>query len=79
MTISIIFILYFAITVWLFILSYSIAKKLHEIAITPKRIYNITNLNMFGCVVVFVLSLILNPITYILYFIYFIFHVGRKE
>jgi hypothetical protein len=45
---------------------------------TPKYIYKNTNCNMFGCILITLLGVVLIPIYYIIYFIYFIFHIGRK-
>lgn len=49
------------------------------IAITPKQIYEFHDLNMFGCVVLFIFLLVLNPLFYAAHFLYWIFHVGRKR
>ena len=46
---------------------------------TPRQIYDSTELNIFGCVLLWVFSILVNPISYVLYFISVIFHVGRKK
>lgn len=51
----------------------------NNLAVIPKEIYEINNLNMFGCWIVFLISFIFNPMFYIAHFIYWLFHVGRKE
>lgn len=48
-------------------------------AITPKQIYELNNMNMFGCVVLFMISFVFNPLFYMAHFLYWIFHVGRKD
>lgn len=50
-----------------------------DMAITPRQIYDCTNINMFGCVLIFIFAFILNPLSYVAYFLYWIFHVGRKN
>lgn len=47
--------------------------------INPKKIYEETDLNMFGSTIVWLLLLILDPIYFILKFLYWIFHVGRSD
>ena len=48
-------------------------------AVTPKEIYDSNDMNMFGCVIVFIICFILNPLFYMAYFIHWLFHVGRKK
>lgn len=50
-----------------------------NVAVTPKQIYECNNFNMFGCVVIFIVGFILNPLFYIAHFIYRAFHVGGKK
>ena len=45
---------------------------------TPKYIYNNSNLNWFGVIMLSFLIFILIPAYYIICFIYWICHVGRK-
>ena len=45
---------------------------------TPNEVYETTDLNMLGCVLLWIFSIVINPFGYVLYFIYFLFHVGRK-
>ena len=45
---------------------------------TPKYIYDNTDCNMFGCILITLLGIVLIPVYYIIYFIYFICHIGRK-
>lgn len=54
-------------------------KDFDSMAITPRQIYECNNMNMFGCVVLFMASLMINPLFYIAHFLYWIFHVGRKD
>ena len=50
-----------------------------DIAITPRQIYECNNLNMFACVLIFIIGFILNPLFYVTHFLYWIFHVRRKK
>lgn len=57
----------------------SIFRDFDSVAVTPKEIYDSNNMNMFGCVIVFIIGFILNPLYYIAHFIHWLFHVGRKD
>lgn len=57
----------------------SIFEDFDSMAVTPKEIYDSNNINMFGCVIVFIIGFILNPLFYISHFIHWLFHVGRKD
>ena len=50
-----------------------------NVAVTPRQIYECNNLNMFGCIVLFIFGFILNPLFVVAHFLYWIFHVGRKN
>lgn len=50
----------------------------NEIPVTPNDIADCTTYNMFGCVVMWVIMVIFNPVFYIAHFIYWIFHVKPK-
>ena len=50
-----------------------------SIAVTPKQIYECNNLNMFACVLLFIIGFISNPLFYVAHFLYWIFHVGRND
>lgn len=65
----------------IFILSIFLAtiKDFGNVAITPKEIYDCNNFNMFACVLLFLLALVLNPLFFSAHFIYWIFHVGRTD
>lgn len=65
----------------IFILSIFLAtiKDFGNVAITPKEIYDCNNFNMFACVLLFLLALVLNPLFFSANFIYWIFHVGRTD
>ena len=57
----------------------TIFENFDDLAVTPKEIYESNDMNMFGCVIVFMFCFILNPLFYIAHFIHWIFHVGRKD
>lgn len=52
-------------------------KNFENVAVTPKEIYESNDLNMFGCVVIFVIMFLVNPLFFIAHFIYWVFHVGN--
>lgn len=54
-------------------------KDFHNLAYTPKEIYDINNCNMFACVLLFIVWLVFNPFLFVVKFLYWIFHVGRKD
>lgn len=68
---------YFSIIVAIGILS--LIDGINNFYKTPKEIYENTEMNVFGCIVVWVFSIIFNPLRFIFLFIYFLFHVGRKN
>lgn len=47
--------------------------------ITPVGIYNTSNMNAFGCILVSGLLIISIPLVALLQFLYWITHVGRKD
>lgn len=52
-------------------------KDFENVAVTPKEIYESNDLNMFGCVVIFVIMFLVNPLFFIAHFIYWVFHAGN--
>lgn len=50
-----------------------------NVAVTPKQIYECTNLNIFACTLVFIIAFVLDPLFFILHFIDWMVHFGRKE
>lgn len=54
-------------------------KYFDDLAITPKQIYECSNLNMFACVLLFIIGFIVNPLFYVAHFLYWIFHVARND
>lgn len=57
----------------------SIFEDFDGVPVTPKEIYDSNDMNMFGCVIVFIIGFILNPLFYIAHFIHWLFHIGRKD
>lgn len=53
-------------------------KEYGNVAVTPRQIYECTDLNFFACALVFVIAFVLDPLFFILHFIDWLFHVGRK-
>ena len=54
-------------------------KDFGDIAITPRQIYECNNLNMFACVLLWIIGFIVNPLFFVAHFLYWIFHVGRND
>ena len=52
-------------------------KDFENVAEKKKKIYESNDLNMFGCVVIFVIMFLVNPLFFIAHFIYWVFHVGN--
>ena len=50
-----------------------------DIAITLRQIYECNNLNMFACVLLWIIGFIVNPLFFVAHFLYWIFHVGRND
>ena len=46
---------------------------------TPREIYECDEFNMFGCVLLFLIWVVINPISYAIRLLSWIFHVGRKD
>lgn len=65
---------YVSIVIVMFIVT---IKDFENVAVTPKEIYESNDLNMFGCVVIFVIMFLVNPLFFIAHFIYLVFHVGN--
>lgn len=53
-------------------------KGYGNVAVTPRQIYECTDINIFACVLVFVIAFVLDPLFFILHFIGWLLHVGRK-
>lgn len=45
---------------------------------TPAELYECNNLNMFGCVFVYIVFVLLDPLLFVVKFLYWIFHTGRE-
>lgn len=54
-------------------------KDYDNVAVTPKQIYECTDLNIFACVLVFVITFVIDPLFFVLHFIDWAMHFGRKE
>lgn len=54
-------------------------KDFENVAVTPKEIYESNDLNMFGCVVIFVVMFLVNPLFFIAHFLYWIFHIDMTD
>lgn len=72
---------YFLLMYGIFVFAVFLAtiKDLHNTACTPKEIYEINDCNMFACVLLFLVWVVLNPLFCVARFLYWIFHIGREE
>lgn len=50
-----------------------------NVAVTPKQIYERTDLNIFACTLIFIIAFVIDPLFFVLHFIDWLLHVGRKE
>lgn len=46
---------------------------------TPTDLYNSTDLNWIGVILLYILYLLMFPLAFILKFLYWVFHVGRRS
>ena len=46
---------------------------------TPRQVYEISNCNMLGAVLLWLFAFITNPLYYIAVFVWWVLHVGRKD
>ena len=65
--------------IWVVLIFCYTISDFGNVAVTPRQIYECNNLNMFGCIVLFIFGFILNPLFVVANFLYWIFHVGRKN
>lgn len=65
--------------IWIIGIFLATIKDFGNAAVTPRQIYECNYMNMFGCVMLFIIFLILDPLFLLAHFIYWIFHVGRKR
>lgn len=72
-------IILFIYTMYTAVMLLNTIKYFDDVAITPKQIYECSNLNMFACVLLFIIVFIVNPLFYVAHFLYWIFHVGRND
>ena len=54
-------------------------KDYDNVAVTPRQIYECTDLNMFACTLVFIIAFVMDPLFFIVHFIDWVMHFGRKE
>lgn len=47
-------------------------------AVTPRQLYECTDLNIFACTLVFIFAFVIDPLFFILHFIDWMMHFGRK-
>lgn len=73
-------VLFFAIYMCIAIAMFCVTiKDFNNVAVTPIEIYDCNDLNMFACVVLFLIMLAFNPFFYIAQLLYWIFHVERED
>lgn len=65
--------------IFIIIIFFATLGDYDNVAVTPKQIYECTNLNIFVCTLVFIIAFVLNPLFFIVHFIDWLLHAGRKE
>lgn len=77
---------YIFVMVGFFIATLALLTKFDDDALmffTPKYIYDITEMNIFGCIICSLIIIILNPIyciiAIVVWSIWKLFHIGRKD
>lgn len=67
---------YISIIVAMFIVT---IKDFDNVAVTPREIYESNNLNMFACVMIFIIMFVVNPLFFKTHFLYWLFHIKRND
>lgn len=65
--------------IFIIIIFFTTLGDYDNVAVTPKQIYECTNLNIFACTLIFVIAFVLKPLFFIVHFIDWLLHAGRKE
>lgn len=58
---------------------FSTIEDYENVPVTPRQIYECTDLNIFSCTLVFIIAFVIDPLFFVLHFIDWLLHVGRKE
>lgn len=64
---------------FIIVMFFATIKDYSNVAVTPKQIYECSDLNIFSCVLVFVIAFVIDPLFFALHFIDWAMHFGRKE
>lgn len=65
--------------IFIVVIFFAMINDYDNVAVTPRQIYECTDLNIFACVLVFVIGFVIDPLFYVLHFIDWAMHFGRKE
>lgn len=65
--------------IWIIVTFSVTMKDFDNATVTPRQIYEYSYMNIFGCVILFIVLLILDPLFFLARFIYWIFHIGKKR
>lgn len=66
-------------SIFIVVIFFATISDFDNVAVTPRQIYECNNLNMFACILIFIIGFITNPLFYVAHLLYWIFHVGRKD
>lgn len=66
-------------SIFIVVIFFATISDFDNLAVTPRQIYECSDLNMFACTLIFIFAFITNPLFYVAHFLYWIFHVGRKD
>lgn len=64
---------------FIIVMFFATIKDYSNVAVTPKQIYECTDLNIFACTLVFIIAFVIDPLFFALHFIDWAMHFGRKE
>lgn len=64
--------------IFIIIIFFATIGDYDNVAVTPRQIYECTDLNIFACTLIFIIAFVLDPLFFILHFIDWVMHFGRK-
>lgn len=65
--------------IFIIVIFFATIGDYENIAVTPRQIYECTDLNIFGCTLIFIIAFVLDPLFFVVHFIDWLLHVSRKE
>nr|DAV18929.1 MAG TPA: hypothetical protein [Bacteriophage sp.] len=65
--------------IFIIVMFFATIKDYSNVAVTPKQIYECSDLNIFSCTLLFIIAFSIDPLFFVLHFIDWAMHCGRKE